>query len=385
MTQQLIAGVVGGVIILLVFVWLARNSERVHQVALRWIDATPAELDQARRKRGSRGAPPAPTGQASSGRGHFVASPATPPMAPARPAAPSTPDRASATLPAVPRTGSVHSPGSPAPQPVTKPGWWEGRRTVVLDPASSEPFADDFPSLDDYVDIDYLKPGAIRSVEPPADSQEGILHVRHGNQSRQFVVREGLLFEPSRFPGLAARLHFTERDGVLYASAEPGSVAVKLGDLVLGAIPLPVRINDVVRNGSWAFSVDEAPAAVLDSLVSKPSEWPYAVEVSSRGDCIAITSVRADLRVRQLGTACFVPRGRRPAEDALQLARAAAINAGLAVGSWDLSLCGLDASGQVTFAGPLIAHAEAPSGAARRGTALRVTLLDGTELRFSFI
>jgi len=149
----------------------------------------------------------------------------------------------------------------------------------------------------------------------------------------------------------------------------------------LGSVPIPFRGNDILRDGAWIFAVNEPAGVVLDMTQRLPPEARLAAEVSPRGDCVAFTTSSIDLRVRQLGVVCFVPNGLQPAEDALQLARSAAIKAGLAAGDWDLSLVGIDSAGRVTSAGPLIDRVDvvAASGGALRGSELRVRLHGGGE------
>ncbi|WP_282006760.1 hypothetical protein [Propioniciclava sinopodophylli] len=208
-----------------------------------------------------------------------------------------------------------------------------------------------------------------------------MLFANHKGVKYPYRVHKGVIFNPERFTGLTAVVHFKEREGVLYASAQPGSTGVTMGDIPLGSVAIPVRGNDVVRAGSWTFSVDQPHGFVLDSMQRLPADAAVAIEVSSRGDCVAVTTSAVHPDVRKLVGACFVPTSTDPARDAIALATKAAQVAGLAVHPSDLAILGVGSSGRIAHAGPLIERVQA-SGQLQQGAEVLVTLNDRTTLRF---
>lgn len=260
------------------------------------------------------------------------------------------------------------------------PGWWAERRTVVLgsphtptDPHESElPRGASSGNEPRDLTVDMGDPGRAKSDQPLT---RPILRASNGVTSHAYQVEEGVLFDPEHFPGLTTALHVKNRAGVLFVSVQPGSAAITMGGVRLGAVPLPLRRSDIVTNGSWAFSIDEAPGLMLALDSQRPSDPLIALEVSGRGDCVALTSAMAAPSVRQLGSVCFAPIGPRPADDALQLARSAAIKTGLASEDWDLSIVGVDQAGVLHYAGPLIDEARTLTGSSRvrRGDLITVS------------
>lgn len=276
---------------------------------------------------------------------------------------------------AAPFTGT---PALAEPGAATTSTVWTERRTAVLRSPHTPPDADVWgPGVAPSRELTRGS-AALAIVPQPAEASRlvvPLLKVGHAGTTQTYNVEEGVLFEPDQFPGLVTALHIKNRAGVLFASVPPGSHAIMLGGMPLGTVALPLRRSDSITNGSWTFSTEEPPGLRLALDSQRPADPLISLEISTRGDCVALTSAELAPEVRALGALCFAPTGPRPADAALQLARSAAIKGGLAGGDWDLSVVGVDQAGILHHAGPLIEQARNGAGTprVRRGDLITIT------------